>query len=90
MMYDMCKEVLEKQKVIKQIFENTHKEDLEKQKDFETSLVDKLRSVESELQLIRDDLKPKTVTAAVPKETDDEDETDSESDNEVIMQKILS
>ncbi|EFO88899.1 hypothetical protein CRE_06632 [Caenorhabditis remanei] len=74
-MYDTCQEVLDKQKNLEKVHENMFKEVLEKQKDFETSLVDKLRSVESELQLIRDDLKPKTVIAAVPEETDNENET---------------
>ncbi|KAF1766901.1 hypothetical protein GCK72_006859 [Caenorhabditis remanei] len=81
-MYDTCQEVLDKQKNLEQIQENMLKEVVQKQKEFEISLVDKLRSVENELQLIRDDLKPKTVTPAVPEENDDEDETDSESDNE--------
>ena len=69
----MLKEVTEDQKNIKKA---------------NTEIVEKLCSLESELQLIRDDLKPKSVKAGVPKETDDEDETDSESENEVIMQKI--
>ncbi|KAF1766905.1 hypothetical protein GCK72_006863 [Caenorhabditis remanei] len=61
-----------------EILENMLKAVLDKQKN----LVDELRSVKSELQLIRDDLKPKSVIAAVSNETDDEDETDSESENE--------
>ncbi|KAF1766896.1 hypothetical protein GCK72_006854 [Caenorhabditis remanei] len=77
-MYDTCQEVLEKQKNLEKIHENMLKEVLEKQKVF----VDKLCSVENELQLIRDDLKPRIVKAAVPVKRDDEDETDSESDNE--------
>ncbi|KAF1766872.1 hypothetical protein GCK72_006830 [Caenorhabditis remanei] len=61
-----------------EIVEKMLKEVLDKQKN----LVDELRSVRSDLQLIRDDLKPIIVKAAALKETDDEDETDSESDNE--------
>ncbi|EFO89016.1 hypothetical protein CRE_06631 [Caenorhabditis remanei] len=45
--------------------------------DKQKNLVDKLCSVESELQLIRDDLKPKTVTPIVPKERDSESENKS-------------
>ena len=61
------------------------KEVLEKQNNFESSLVDKLCSVESELQLIRDGLKPKAVTTAAPVKTDKDDETGSKSKNEVII-----
>ncbi|EFP09813.1 hypothetical protein CRE_21326 [Caenorhabditis remanei] len=64
-----------------EIVEKMLKEILEKQKNFETSLVDKLRSVESELQLIRDDLKPKTVTATVPVKADSENTTALNSEN---------
>ncbi|KAF1767453.1 hypothetical protein GCK72_007412 [Caenorhabditis remanei] len=51
--------------IVEKMFEKL----LEKQKNLEisnTEIVEKLRSVESELQLLRDDMKPKTVTAAVP------------------------
>ncbi|KAF1766900.1 hypothetical protein GCK72_006858 [Caenorhabditis remanei] len=78
----MLEEVLEKQKNFERIHENMLKEVVEKQKIFETSLVDELRSVKSELQLIRDDLKPKTVTASVPVKRDIENTTDSDSKNE--------
>ncbi|KAF1766874.1 hypothetical protein GCK72_006832 [Caenorhabditis remanei] len=65
-----------------QIVEKMLEEVLEKQKDFETSLVDELRSVKSELQLIRDNLKPNTVTASVPVKRDIENTADSDSKNE--------
>ncbi|EFO88851.1 hypothetical protein CRE_06633 [Caenorhabditis remanei] len=83
----MLEEVLEKQRNFEQIHENMLKEVLEDQKNIKkanTEIVEKLCSLESELQLIRDDLKPKSVKAGVPKETDDEDETDSESENESV------
>ncbi|KAF1767455.1 hypothetical protein GCK72_007414 [Caenorhabditis remanei] len=69
--------------IVEKMFEKL----LEKQKNIKksiTEIVDKLCSVESELQLIRDDLKPKTVAATVPEQTDDEDETDSESKTESV------
>ncbi|KAF1766895.1 hypothetical protein GCK72_006853 [Caenorhabditis remanei] len=83
----MLEEVLEKQRNFEQIHENMLKEVMEDQKNIKksnTEIVEKLCSLESELQLIRDDLKPKSVKAGVPKETDDEDETDSESENESV------
>ncbi|KAF1766880.1 hypothetical protein GCK72_006838 [Caenorhabditis remanei] len=78
----MLEEVLEKQKNFERIHENMLKEVVEKQTIFETSLVDELRSVKNELQLIRDDLKPKTVTASVPVKRDIENTTYSDSKNE--------
>ncbi|EFO89039.1 hypothetical protein CRE_06639 [Caenorhabditis remanei] len=83
----MFENLLEKQRNFEQIHENMLKEVLEDQKNIKksnTEIVEKLCSLESELQLIRDDLKPKSVKAGVPKETDDEDETDSESENESV------
>ncbi|KAF1766873.1 hypothetical protein GCK72_006831 [Caenorhabditis remanei] len=60
MMYNTCQEVLEKQKNIE---------------NFNTEIVDELRFFKNELQLIRDDLKPKTVTAAVPIKADSKNTT---------------
>ena len=61
---------------------------LEKQKNienFNTEIVDELRSFKNELQLIRDDLKPKTVTAAVPIKADSKNTTAWNPENKVII-----